>query len=124
MTMHTMPEPRPQGADPLELPDRYPPSPAIAVLIACAFQRLGGHLTITSRGERMRGRPCSGAYCSGAELPQLPGVEPWERFHSPKEWEGAIKLLDYFLTRLDSRDKDLIFDGFVEAAVEIEEARS
>jgi hypothetical protein len=42
-------------------------------------------------------------------VPQLADAKPWERFRSREEWEGAMKLSEYWLTRLGGPDKEYVF---------------
>lgn len=89
----------------------FPENPGAAIVIGMLFQKLGGTLTIGSDGRRFLGQiePC--AYRAlGDELPQLPGAEPWEKFLSVEQWRGATRMLMYLVKRMDSADKDFLFE--------------
>lgn len=96
-----------------------PPSPTAALMFAFAYRRLGGTFAICSRGERFMGRaePCLYRF-EGVPLPQMHGAAPHERFHDPKEWQGAMKLLEVLLHRLDPSDSGMIYDLMANAAVD------
>lgn len=98
---------------------RWPESPDIAGLAAMLFIKMGGHFSIGSNGERYSGRPEPCLFrIQDQSLPVLPGAEPHEQFHSDEEWRGAIKLLDYIISRLSAADKNMIFDGFASVAID------
>lgn len=84
---------------------RFPDCPEFALVTGSAFMQLGGSLTTGSDGKRYSFRP----ECHPNGLPQMEGARPWEQFHSDAEWQGAMKLASYWLTRLSERDKDLLF---------------
>ena len=85
-----------------ELPD----CPTFALIVAGAFRRLGGFLAVDSAGRAMAGLPMNP---EPGQRPQMPYARPSEQFHSDHEWRGAIKVAEYFLTRLSARDKALVF---------------
>ncbi len=93
---------------------RMPSAPDAATIIASAYQCLGGMLSICSRGQRGYGRPC---YFGGRQIPQLPFAQLHQQFHSPQEYEGAMKLLETLMHNFDKGDTDFIFDAFAHAAV-------
>jgi len=98
---------------------RLPDSPEIAMFLACAFQRLGGMLAISSDGKRYAGRPEPCFFrLEDKGLPQLPDSAPWEQFYAADEWRGALKFVDYFMARLSPADSDLIYDLFGTIAVD------
>ena len=101
------------GAD--ERWTRLPPNPMASLFVAMVYQRLGGWFCIDSRGKRGIGQPL---YSSDDELPQLPNANPRERFHNSDEWQGAIKLLDALLHRMDPDDTNTIFDLMAAVAVD------
>ena len=45
-------------------------------------------------------------------LPQLAEAQLHEQFRSPEEWEGAMKLAEYWLNRLGAPDKHVYYDKF------------
>lgn len=51
-------------------------------------------------------------------LPQLPDTEPHEQFHNGAGWNGAMKLLDILIHRIEKADKDFIFDTLATTAVD------
>jgi hypothetical protein len=88
--------------------DPLPDHPELARFIATLFQRLGGTLEIDRSGRRHARRP-QGALLRRKGLPQLAEAEPSEQFHSRAEWEGAMKLAEYWLNRLSAADKEYVF---------------
>lgn len=86
-----------------------PDCPEVALFIAGVFQRLGGWLAIDGNGERYAGRPESPSVTRPDGRPQLPNARPSEQFHNDDEWLGAIKLANYWLSRLSSSDRDYVF---------------
>ncbi len=88
---------------------RLPDCPEVAFFIASVFVRLGGEMVTDSQGRRYSSRPVSLDECHPDGRPQLPEALPHERFHSDEEWNGAIKLADYWLNRLSDRDKEFVF---------------
>ena len=94
-----------------------PECPELALFVGNLYQMLGCKLTI-QEGHRYAWRPEPAYFrMQGASLPQLPGAEPQERFHSADEWRGAVKLTDYWLSRLSPADKNLIFTLLAPVAV-------
>lgn len=85
-----------------------PDHPELALFVATLFQRLGGALTIDPDGGRHLRRPDASCFHLSA-VPQLAEAGPAERFRSPAEWEGAIKLAEYWLKRLSAPDKEYVF---------------
>lgn len=89
-----------------------PDFPDLALFVAGLFQRLGGRLQIYE-GRRSVWRPEAAFFqIEGDGLPQMPNAKPHELFHSDAEWRGALKVVEYWLARLSSADKDLIFTFF------------
>lgn len=82
--------------------------PDLALFVATLFQRLGGTLEIDAEGGRHTRRPDRFRFHRGP-VPQLADARPLERFRSPEEWEGAIKLAEYWLNRLSAPDKEYVF---------------
>ncbi len=89
----------------------FPENPGAAMMIGMLFRKLGGTLTIGSDGARFLGQiePC-GYRILGDEFPQLPGAEPWEKFLSVEQLQGATRMLMYLMKRLDKADLDLLFE--------------
>jgi len=86
-----------------------PEDPAIAVIAASLFKRLGGEIS-TDGGRRCLSKPEAVLFeMRGESLPQLPDAEPHEQFHSAEEWRGALKLAEYLINRLSPADRDLVF---------------
>lgn len=88
-------------------------SHAVAELTGALFLCLGGSLIIDHTGRRSRIIPEA-----PEAIPQLPDPRPHEVFHSSEEWAGAMKLVDYLLTRLHPVDQAFVWDAFAEAVVE------
>jgi hypothetical protein len=86
------------------LPDR----PELALFVATLFQRLGGTLEIDRIGRRHLRRP-NPELLDREGLPQLADTRPWEKFRSHAEWNGAMKLAEYWLDRLSAADKEYVF---------------
>jgi hypothetical protein len=80
----------------------------LALFVATLFQRLGGVLAIDDTGRRHARRPAA-ELLHREGLPQLVDARPWEKFHSQAEWEGAMKLAEYWLSRLSAPDKEYVF---------------
>jgi hypothetical protein len=85
-----------------------PDHPELALFVATLFQRLGGTLEIDEHGQRHLCRPQEHLLRRDG-VPQLADAKPWERFRSREEWEGAMKLSEYWLTRLGVPDKEYVF---------------
>jgi hypothetical protein len=88
--------------------DQLPDHPDLALFVATLFQRLGGELEIDRNGRRHLCRPPEDRLRREG-LPQLPDARPWESFQSLGEWEGAMKLSEYWLSRLSAADKEYVF---------------
>ena len=95
-----------------------PDCPELALLIAGAFQSLGGYLTTGSDGQRYAGRPECLRLTHPDGRPQLPKARSWEEFHSDDEWRGAIKLIDFWISRLSDRDKNFVFTLFAPVCID------
>lgn len=85
--------------------ETLPDHPDLALFVATLFERLGGSLEIDEAGRRQACRPDLRA----RELPQLADARPWERFGSHDEWRGAVKLAEYWLSRLSPADREFVF---------------
>lgn len=85
-----------------------PDHPELALFVATLFQRLGGALEIDATGCRHTRRPPPERLRRDG-LPQLADARPWERFCSAAEWEGAMKLAEYWLSRLSAPDREYVF---------------
>jgi len=83
-----------------------PDHPELALFVATLFQRLGGTLEIDRQGRRHAHRPEASRL---RRLPQLADAKPWEQFRSPEEWQGAMKLAEYWLNRLSAADREYVF---------------
>lgn len=94
-----------------------PDQPDLALFVARLFERLGGSLEIDERGRRHVVRPDVSRY-RGDALPQLAGARPWEQFRSPEEWSGAMKLAEYWLSRLGPADMEHVFTLLASVATE------
>lgn len=88
--------------------EALPDHPDLSLFVAKLFERLGGTLVIDAAGQRHARRP-EGLGDRHDALPQLPQAEPWERFRSRAEWEGAMKLAEYWLARLSGPDRDYVY---------------
>ena len=88
----------------------------LALFVATLFQRLGGTLAIDAEGGRYAQRPAGYSLPRGA-VPQLPDAKPSERFRSAEEWEGAIKLAEYWLNRLSGPDREYVFTLMAQPAL-------
>jgi hypothetical protein len=88
--------------------DGLPDHRDLALFVARLFERLGGACEIDEAGRRHAHRPQRGELRHQG-LPQLPEAKPWERFASPAEWEGAMKLAEYWLNRLSGADREYVF---------------
>ena len=78
----------------------------LALFVATLFQRLGGCLDIDEAGKRHVHRPDAQDLRG---LPQLADADPHERFRSVEEWQGAMKVAEYWLSRLGARDREYVF---------------
>jgi hypothetical protein len=85
-----------------------PDHPELALFVATLFQRLGGALEIDRTGRRHARRPDRDRLHRDG-VPQLAEARPWEKFRSSAEWEGAMKLAEYWLARLSAPDKEYVF---------------
>ncbi|MDE2404617.1 MAG: hypothetical protein KGM17_08110 [Sphingomonadales bacterium] len=88
--------------------ETLPDQPALALFVGTLFERLGGTLEIDAEGKRHAWRP-SLTRIRRDGPPQLEGARAHERFRSVEEWEGAMKLAQYWLTRLGDADRDLVY---------------
>lgn len=94
-----------------------PDHPDLALFVATLFERLGGQLEIDETGRREARRPDRGHLRRGP-VPQLADAAPSERFRSLEEWEGAIKLTEYWLKRLSGADREYVFTLLGQAALD------
>jgi hypothetical protein len=92
---------------------RFPEMPDAAKLLGVIWLRLGGHFSISSKGVRGLGSPLGPDV-----IPQLPHAEPWERFHTEEQWEGATKLVRTLIHRLSEEDTNYLFDLFADVAID------
>jgi hypothetical protein len=97
--------------------DSLPDHRDLALFVATLFQRLGGSLEIDRDGNRRVRRPEPGRLV-GRSLPQLADAGPSERFRSIAEWEGAIRLAEYWLNRLGEADRDYVFTLLAQPALD------
>lgn len=98
---------------------QLPESSDIAGFCAMLFMRLGGSFAIGSNGVRYAGKPEPILFrLQGEGLPQLPDAKPHECFHSDAEWQGAIKLVDYCLSRLCKADRDFVYGALASVSVD------
>lgn len=103
-------------------PDRLPPNPGAALMLAFLYRQLGCEFTIGANGEKRLSRPEAAAYTlTNRPFPQIRSAQPWEQFHCGREWEGAIKLLELLLRRLDREDTAFIYHAL--ADVEVDERK-
>ena len=106
-------------AEPAEQLQPLPQSVDAAFMLAMVFRRLGGSFSIGSNGVRYFGRPEPVLFRhQGRNVPQLADARPHERFHSPEEWTGAIKLIQALLLRLGEQDFKLVFDLLASVAID------
>lgn len=89
--------------------ERLPDCPEFALIVGGMFKQLGGALMMGSDGKRYASRPECPSLLFPAGLPQMDGARPHEQFHSEAEWYGAMKLANFWLSRLSERDKELLF---------------
>ena len=67
-----------------------------------------GFRRVAIRGGGPGGRMSKAVLPAGFD-PQLAEARPHEQFRSPEEWEGAMKLAEYWLNRLGAPDKEYVF---------------
>lgn len=91
-----------------------PEMPEAALLLGQVFRCLGGWLSIDSKGRRYFGHPL----CFEGDFPQLPDAKPHEQFHNGDQYQGAIKLLEGLMHRLNEADVDYLFAALAEQAVD------
>jgi hypothetical protein len=100
------------------LPDTRPEAladaPELALFVASLYTRLGGRLAIDPDGSRHTIRPARHDIWQDG-IPQMENASEEERFQSPAEWEGAIRLAEYWLHRLGPSDRDYVFAAMAEA---------
>lgn len=110
-----------EGNTPPEVARALPDHPDLALFVATLFERLGGTLEIDGEGRRRARRPelRPNWYGHGA-LPQLADAQPQERFRSREEWEGAMKLAEYWLARLSGPDREYVFTLLAQPAIDSE----
>jgi len=96
-------------------------APELALFVASLYTRLGGRLLIDADGTRHSLRPARHDIWQDG-IPQMENAAEEERFQSPAEWEGAIRLAEYWLHRLGRADRDYVFAalGETDAAEESE----
>jgi hypothetical protein len=85
-----------------------PDKPELALFVATLFTRLGGRLEIDRRGRRRAIRPERFDFRDRG-VPQFGDASPHERFQSTEEWEGAMKLAEYWFNRLGAPDKEYVY---------------
>jgi hypothetical protein len=99
-----------------------PDHPDLALFVATLFQRLGGSLTIDADGRRQSRQPdFSISKQDRHAMPVLPDSRDGERFRNEDEWRGAIKLMNYWLSRLSVRDRDYIYTLCADLRVNLDE---
>jgi hypothetical protein len=91
------------------------------MFVATLFLRLGGEPEIDRRGKRRARRPAR-FQLQGRRLPQFADAHPHELFRSAEEWEGAMKLAEYWFDRLSASDKEHVYTFL--APVELDCAES
>jgi hypothetical protein len=96
-----------------------PDHPELALFVATLFQRLGGRLEIDGMGRRRAHWP-SWAELRRDGVPQLSDARPWERFRSREEWQGGMKVAQYWLNRLSAADKEHVFTLLADTATDHE----
>lgn len=104
----------PSGVEREPLPDHQD----LSLFVATLFQRLGGRLEIDGAGRRRARRSVVGDRRD--DLPQLPQARAWERFRSCEEWEGAMKLAEYWLARLSDADREYVYTLLADTALDPE----
>jgi len=85
-----------------------PDHPELALFVATLFQRLGGTLAIDQKGRRRAHWP-GWVELRRNGVPQFADARPWERFGSREEWQGGMKVAQYWLNRLSAADKEHVF---------------
>lgn len=80
----------------------------LALFVATLFERLGGRLEIDRHGRR-HARRLDRSHLRRGPVPQLADATPSERFVSIEEWQGAVKLAEYWLARLGDADREYVF---------------
>lgn len=99
-----------------------PDHPDLALFVATLFQRLGGTLAIDGDGRRQTQLPDFSAFQKvRRSKPMLPDARDGERFRNEDEWRGAIKLMNYWLSRLSVRDRDYIYTLCADLRVNLDE---
>lgn len=93
----------------------WPDLPDAISIAAMLWLTLKGTMNIGGDGRRYRGQP---ELCSAESLPKLPGSQPWETFLNVDEYRGAMKLLDYILSRASEADRALVFTTFASMALD------
>lgn len=88
-------------------------APELALFVATLYTRLGGRLVIDPDGSRHTIRPARHDIWQDG-IPQMEKAAPEERFQSPAEWEGAIRLAEYWLHRLGEADREYVFAALSE----------
>lgn len=89
-------------------------APELALFVATLYTRLGGRLVIDPDGTRHTVRPARHDIWQDG-IPQLENAGEDERFQSPAEWEGAVRLAEYWLHRLGPADREYVFAALAEA---------
>jgi hypothetical protein len=107
----------PQNEDPSKL-KLFDDCPEFAFIVASLLQKLGGSLTIDSRGTRGVVRPECLRLCFPDGLPQLPSARPHEQLQTEDQWRGAFKLLEYCLSRLSDNDNEMVFGLFASPTID------
>lgn len=83
-----------------------------------AFIKLGGDFSISQDGKRYVGQPEACLFTlQGRPLPQFDDAAPWEQFLNADQWNGALRLLQYVIHRLDPADKEFVFATFAPVAI-------
>lgn len=83
-------------------------APELAMFVATLFERLGGHFEIDADGARRAVRPDREKVWNDG-VPQFDDADEDERFASAAEWNGAIRMAEYWLNRLGVRDREMVF---------------
>jgi hypothetical protein len=93
--------------------NEFPSCPEAALIIAGAFQRMGGWFSVCSNGKRGIGQPLYLEHC-----PQLADAKPHELMHSDDEMRGALKILLALFERFPKEDRDYVFAALAPIAVD------